>query len=375
VQTTVNQSASGDTVIVPGPCTLAWNTVNIDSTKGITVQASGEVTITSGGFNINPNGTTSTRITGFTFNGSGALFISNTPAQGGLGTAHAACRIDHNTFTTSNDTWTFVNMNGDPVQVDCLFDHNSFTGGGGGEFIHNNGVGGNHGDDGWIDVVTPGSQHALYLEDNTFTGKGGTLASGVQSYYGARTVARYNTLNNAQIDQHGTAGAVGARWWEFYDNTFNGGMLCLRAGSGIIFNNTGGGNTKMVEEDSGYPADYQVGRGENQTSLVAYVWNDAPLDLNQLGCAPPAANMVQLNRDVDQASSGTSLPGACTTGQGFWKTDEGGDWDTTHGGVNDGRLYKCTATNTWTAYYTPYTYPHPLQNTIDAPDGLVATAK
>jgi hypothetical protein len=25
-----------------------------------------------------------------------------------------------------------------------------------------------------------------------------------------------------------------------------------------------------------------------------------------------------------------------------------------------GLLYKCTATDTWTLYYTPYTYPHPL---------------
>src|SRR5205823_11054263 len=26
----------------------------------------------------------------------------------------------------------------------------------------------------------------------------------------------------------------------------------------------------------------------------------------------------------------------------------------------DGVLYKCTAPNTWTLYYTPYVYPHPL---------------
>lgn len=32
-----------------------------------------------------------------------------------------------------------------------------------------------------------------------------------------------------------------------------------------------------------------------------------------------------------------------------------GYWDTTNR-----TLYVCTATNTWTAYYTPYTYPHPL---------------
>jgi hypothetical protein len=32
-----------------------------------------------------------------------------------------------------------------------------------------------------------------------------------------------------------------------------------------------------------------------------------------------------------------------------------------------GALYKCTATNTWTSYYTPYTYPHPLVTTLPAP--------
>ena len=26
-----------------------------------------------------------------------------------------------------------------------------------------------------------------------------------------------------------------------------------------------------------------------------------------------------------------------------------------------GTLYKCTSTNKWEPYYTPYTYPHPLR--------------
>jgi hypothetical protein len=66
---------------------------------------------------------------------------------------------------------------------------------------------------------------------------------------------------------------------------------------------------------------------------------------------------------------GTSLPGTCTTGVGYWKTDEG-SWNA---GSNDfytgqGRFYRCTATNTWTLYYTPYQYPHP-SSTIEGEGG------
>ena len=47
--------------------------------------------------------------------------------------------------------------------------------------------------------------------------------------------------------------------------------------------------------------------------------------------------------------SGTlaARPSTCTTGVGYW-------------GTNTNTLYRCTATNTWTTYYQPYTYPHPL---------------
>lgn len=51
-------------------------------------------------------------------------------------------------------------------------------------------------------------------------------------------------------------------------------------------------------------------------------------------------------------------PSNCTTGVAFWVTNEG-NWNG-RPGASQGRLYKCTATNTWTLYYTPYTYPHPL---------------
>jgi len=49
--------------------------------------------------------------------------------------------------------------------------------------------------------------------------------------------------------------------------------------------------------------------------------------------------------------------GGALGGVGYWATDSGPAWNN---GSQGGQLFVCTATNTWTLYYTPYTYPHPL---------------
>jgi len=56
-------------------------------------------------------------------------------------------------------------------------------------------------------------------------------------------------------------------------------------------------------------------------------------------------------------------PTTCTTGVGYFATDQG-SWNTSGNGFGQGELFKCTATNTWSLAYTPYTYPHPLAGGI-----------
>ncbi len=63
-------------------------------------------------------------------------------------------------------------------------------------------------------------------------------------------------------------------------------------------------------------------------------------------------------------------PTTCTTGAGYWATDQG-TWNRKQASPS-GQLYRCTVPNTWSLYYVPYAYPHPLSEDGSSTTGPAA---
>jgi hypothetical protein len=345
VQAKINSAVPGDTVTIPSG-SFSWST-QVTINKALTLQGeSGAKVSISGGITglviTCPSGTGLIRVTGLELSVqspehyNGAIEVTGGPGK-------SPVRLDNLKCSTRDGGAMYVRTFGNGT---VLVDHCEFVGGQ--EMTHNEGLkSGNEA--GWNDDVIPGSLDQVYFEDCTFTNTnlndpyfGGKSA--LQGYYSSRTVIRHCRLEYTQVDQHGTAGMIGARWFEFYDNTFympaNGNQdkyFAIRAGSGVIFNNKfeggpnkGGGAIKFYEEDTGsYPQKYQPGRGRAQGSSPVYVWGNAP----EMTIAPDN-NLVQLGRDV--FSSGPKP-------------------------ANMKKCQKSGDSANGTAYtYQPCPYPHPL---------------
>jgi len=138
--------------------------------------------------------------------------------------------------------------------------------------------------------------------------------------------------------------------------------------------------------------------------------NDTDYNCKETYCQTEETYAVKRNREwwIDSTSyptsdgtegvgCGTTLPATCTpgtasaadggaSGPGFWVTSQSctnttglvGASTAVTGGTRtpsseiSGALYVCTSTDTWTEYYTPYTYPHPLRSEA-APDETAPT--
>lgn len=402
IQSAINSASNGDTVLVPaGNCTWTGAVV-IPRTKGITLQGAGigSTNITGGRIDLYTKmGNAPSRITGFSFTWYSSVsdttaFIRVEPGYANDGANN--WRIDNNSFTyTGNNygsagVWIYAYSFG-------LIDNNIFRATPRGVMIEaisvNDAV--YNGDYSWSqtpDIGTPargGYPNSVYIEDNTFTDIKFEGDQAVEGQYGSRYVFRYNKLYGYHADTHAGCSMNGRNPHvaEIYHNEFYDGRLdffraiWLRSvGTAIVFSNIVSGNGYLVlahisQEEScqscngpysaisrtTYPMINNVGRaGPNNTLAPYYAWsntlhgNPAGIVFNKdstVYCTA-TANMIQENRDFYNISAGTSLPATCNPKQGYFKTNEG----------KQGTLYQCTDTNVWTAYYTPYSYPHPLRN-------------
>lgn len=375
VQAAINASVTGDVVIVPGTCSASWGTqVSIAATQGITVQASGTVTVSNDGFIIYA-GNAPSRITGFTFTqGVAACNSAQTPIatrddEGGS-MASAPWRIDHNTFTSTNQV-VDICVNENPG----LIDNNTFNIGGASEVIHINDQGG--GPSNWSDDVTPGSARMTYIETNTFNNTDNTyLCSAEESYNDGKFVFRYNNLYGCQNDIHG--GSNGGRWGEIYGNTYHIGILGSlanfvqwRGGSGVYFNNHSSAVSSFTQFGPDCPSSdtcsgtwivpKQVGAGINQTThSPAYIWGNDSGMLPGLGVST-VPFVIGGTAPVDathcSGHSGSVCDYVSTSTQPSTLLECQSAADVSAG---------CPVAHT----YTPWVYPYPLDaNGMPAPTG------
>ena len=410
VSSAITAALTGDTVLVPAGA-ATWSS-GITITKGINLIGSGIgntiITAPAGAITYSPSNyslNTPFRLSGFTFSlggsGTGTLVnIGRNPSSPyHPGPTQTKIRVDHNRFTNGpagNTSAHALHIYGamygvaDNNTFDTIFypvKHDPALSGGccGGQWSWDN----------WS-LTFGAADDNFYMEDNTFSlpAYGGeSILNDCQ--YSGRYAYRYNTITqagggNAMLDMHGNqGGGVGdanAMWscfgGELYGNQINtgghGGRFLNQRGGEVLsfFNNFNGGGMSFDITEEHADSEEPTTNPEPQHVHNSYYWNNRVNisgSLISLGVTTRIGGVPNANQDfwTDITGSGVSCgtlanrPSTCTAGQGYWATEQSCTDLTGMVGVDpttpiSGTLYKCTATNTWTEFYTPLEYPHPL---------------
>lgn len=383
VQSAISSADSGDIVIVPSG-TATWSST-LAITKSITLAGAGigqtVITCTGGtGISYSIAGDVAFNLFGFTLidddKTNYGLFIYNSSTSNPI----YNLKVHHNRF----EGWAYgVKPHG--MIYGVIYEN---------QFYNNNYDLKPLGSSSYAWTLFPGaanigSEHYLYIEDNTSTGADTAIMS---SGEGARWVYRYNTIDNSEFnsadilwDAHGDTLNRGVVAHEIYENTVTSiGSATLqefktydyRGGTGIIYNNSVQAGTSGIrtyiavrEENSsctnpggcdGSPCGDEVNNG--------YIWNNVNsrnsllLAINEsdtYGCIAEDTNWWDDSGPWGAADSpdnfaygvAASKPGTCTDDDCYWETDTK-------------KLYRCDGANNWTFIYAPYTYPNPLRKPL-----------
>jgi hypothetical protein len=320
--------------------------------------------------------------------------------------------LDNNTFTGTNnfiglkilgpENWPSSPMgSGTPIFVE----DNAFN------FTYNNDLG-----SGCMDIWNGGSVVYRYNRStNCLVTSHGVCHGGTASFefYGntLEATSRSDWPSGTRLFHHQGSGEFVA-----FDNSFIAASgkdepLCMTHYRSCPSDSTGcnlpqcdgtqgiDGNWTPIVNYYGYPCYQQPGRDKNGNLSPMYIWNNkwsdtsARIDLsveNPWGCSDPSPEIhIKADRDYynavsASAQSSSTSPFNGTTGMGFGPlahrpstcTPTPNTRDAGHGGVgywatDENKLYTCSAANTWTVHYTPYTYPHPFRTgSLSAPRNL-----
>jgi hypothetical protein len=405
VRSAISSAAAGDTVLVPAGSAV-W-TGQIVLTKGINLIGAG-IGLTNiignftptgnyqepGGFLIcynpaNPALDQPFRLSGFTINfgakSRGVLLYND---KGLPISPLTKIRIDHCDLSNPLDGDMLILAFG---HVYGCIDQNVLTGG----YFMLRCFGNDY--ESWVaQKYAYGDANNLYFEDNVINCTDAFVEAGAGGRYCfRRNVVNFSGTGGIQImDMHGNTAASHASTMggEIYDNVIyaprsdsGGELIQHRGGRLICYNNTlvcrndyFTVHAREEARDSDNPPAFSPD-GQPQHVSDSYYFNNksgttlsnaAPIAIGQYSIietvnynATPVQSpyriVPQWNLDCWRqttpftGASGVGVglladrPATCTTGVGYWATDTN-------------TLYRATATNTWTAYYRPYAYPHPL---------------